>query len=177
MLERSAMKENVVQIGDAVTLLGSLPDARTPFVFFDPNTLGVFDHLGYGNEGSAELAAMSNENIDACCREMARSGRPAICCAGSILPLCEADYLRIARQHAVTAKRGMRSCAAFDELCQVAEPTVASNRVAGTEPRDPHRCRARRCNPLRWHIRSDLLGTTMKIFGVDPGIQRRSGDR
>ena len=96
-------EQNVMQHGDALTLLRSLPDGCAPLVFFDPQYRGVLDHLQYGNEGSrqrgrAELPAMTSDYIDACCREAARALRPS----GYLLRwvdtshLCQADHLRIA---------------------------------------------------------------------------------
>ena len=76
------MTLNVVQRGDALTLLRSLRDSCSPLVFFDPQYRGVLDHLQYGNEGSrqrgrAELLAMTSNYIDACCRETARVLKPS----------------------------------------------------------------------------------------------------
>jgi site-specific DNA-methyltransferase (adenine-specific) len=96
-------EQNVMQRGDALTLLRSLPDGCAPLVFFDPQYRGVLDHLRYGNEGSrqrgrAELSAMTSDYIDVCCRAAARVLRPS----GYLLRwvdtfhLCQADHLRIA---------------------------------------------------------------------------------
>jgi hypothetical protein len=57
---------NVVQRGDALTLLRALPDSCTKLVFFNPEYRGVLDHLQYGNEGSrqrgrAGLPAMASD--------------------------------------------------------------------------------------------------------------------
>ena len=73
------MIPNVVQRGDALTLLRSLSDSCTPLAHFDPQYRGVLDHLQYGNKGSrqrgrAGLPAMTKDYIDACCRETARDG-------------------------------------------------------------------------------------------------------
>jgi hypothetical protein len=45
MLERATMTPNVVQCGDALTLLQSLPGGCTPLVFFDAQYRGVLDRL------------------------------------------------------------------------------------------------------------------------------------
>ena len=73
---------NIMQHGDALKLLRSLPDACTPMVFFDPQHRGVLDHLQYGNEESrqrrrAKLPAMTSNYIDACCREAVRVLKPS----------------------------------------------------------------------------------------------------
>jgi hypothetical protein len=72
MLTRYA-KFNVVQQGDALELLRSLPHGCTPLVFFDPQYRAVLDKLKFGNEGARQkeralLPAMSGDYIDACCR-------------------------------------------------------------------------------------------------------------
>jgi site-specific DNA-methyltransferase (adenine-specific) len=103
MLDRVTMTPNVVQRGDALTLLQSLLDSCTPLVFFDPQYRGVLDRLQFGNEGNrqrgrAGLPAMTSSYIDACCREVARALKPS----GYLLRwtdtfhLCEADHRRIA---------------------------------------------------------------------------------
>jgi len=103
MLDRASFTPNVAQHGDALALLRSLPDNCTPLVIFDPQHRGVLDRLQYGNEGSrqrgrAGLPAMTNDYIDACCREAARVLRPS----GYLLRwtdtyhLCQGDHLRIA---------------------------------------------------------------------------------
>jgi site-specific DNA-methyltransferase (adenine-specific) len=95
-------QRNVPQNGDAIALLGSLPDCCTPLVFFDPQYRDVLDKLKYGNEGARQkgrfnLPPMTNGYIDACCREAARVLMPS----GYLLRwtdtfhLCEADHLRI----------------------------------------------------------------------------------
>jgi site-specific DNA-methyltransferase (adenine-specific) len=68
---------NVVQRGDALELLRGLPDACAALAFFDPQHRGVLDKLAFGNEGARQrerckLPAMSENYIDACCREIAR---------------------------------------------------------------------------------------------------------
>jgi site-specific DNA-methyltransferase (adenine-specific) len=94
---------NVAQAGDALVLMRSLPDSSTPLVFFDPQHRAVLDRLKFGNEGArqrgrAELPAMSEDYIDAVCRESAR-----VLKGGSYLMrwidtfcLCEGHHLRIA---------------------------------------------------------------------------------
>ena len=97
------MTPNIVQRGDALTLLRSLRDACAQTGFFDPQYRGVLDHLNYGNEGSrqrgrARLRAMSNGYIDACCREIARVLKPSgyLLLWTDTFHLCEADHLRVA---------------------------------------------------------------------------------
>jgi hypothetical protein len=69
---------NVAQRGDALELLRALPDGCSPLAFIDPEFRAGLDYLGYGNEGKsrqrrrAGLPAMSEEFIDAVCRESAR---------------------------------------------------------------------------------------------------------
>jgi hypothetical protein len=43
---------NVMQRGDALALLRSLPDGCTPLVFFDPQYRGVLGKLRYGAAGA-----------------------------------------------------------------------------------------------------------------------------
>jgi site-specific DNA-methyltransferase (adenine-specific) len=61
----------------ALTLPRSLPDSCTLLVFFDPQQRNVLDKLKFGNEGTrqkgrGQLPAMTDDYIDACCREIAR---------------------------------------------------------------------------------------------------------
>jgi site-specific DNA-methyltransferase (adenine-specific) len=102
VLERARMAPNVVQRGDGLTLLRSLPDGCTSVVFFDPQHRAVLDKLQYGNEGvrqkgRAMLPAMTDSYIDACCREAAR----LLTQSGYLMrwvdtfTLCEARYLPI----------------------------------------------------------------------------------
>ena len=98
----STYESNVAQRGDSLALLRSLPAGCTPLVFFDPQHRGILDKLKFGNEGArqkgrATLPAMTDDYIDACCRECAR-----ICTAGGYLMrwidtfgLCEAHHHRI----------------------------------------------------------------------------------
>jgi site-specific DNA-methyltransferase (adenine-specific) len=99
---------NVAQRGDAQALLRSLSDQCTPLVFFDPQYRGVLDKLKYGNEGARqkgrfELPAMSDDYIDAVCREAARVLMPS----GYLLRwvdtfhLCMGDHLRIVELNCV----------------------------------------------------------------------------
>ena len=98
-----AIKRNVVQRGDALDLLTSLPDACAALAFFDPQHRGVLDKLKFGNEGArqkgrAALPAMPDDYIDACCREIARVLRPSGYCMRwfDTYGLCEAHHLRVA---------------------------------------------------------------------------------
>ena len=47
---------NIAQHGDLLTLLRSLPDQRTPLVFFDPQYRENLNKLAYGNEGARQKA-------------------------------------------------------------------------------------------------------------------------
>jgi site-specific DNA-methyltransferase (adenine-specific) len=102
VLDRITMKLNVVQRGDALVLLQSLPNNCTPLVFFDPQHRAVLDQLRFGNEGErqrgrARLPAMTEAYIDAACIEIARLLKPS----GYLLRwvdtfgLCEGDHLRV----------------------------------------------------------------------------------
>ncbi|RXH34364.1 hypothetical protein XH99_01045 [Bradyrhizobium nanningense] len=94
---------NIIQQGDALELLRSLPDGCTPLVFFDPQFRECLDKLAYGNEGKSRqkdrhtLPAMSSNYIDACCCEIARVLTPS----GYLMRwidkfgLCEGIHLRI----------------------------------------------------------------------------------
>jgi site-specific DNA-methyltransferase (adenine-specific) len=71
--------------------------------FFDPQHRGVLDKLAFGNEGARQrerckLPAMSEEYIDACCREIARVLRPTAYCMRWVdtFCLCEGHHLRTA---------------------------------------------------------------------------------
>ena len=88
---------------DALTLLRSLPDGCSPLAFFDPQHRDVLDKLKFGNEGArqkgrAQLPAMTDDYIDACCHEIARVLVPS----GYLMQwvdtfrLCEGHHLRIA---------------------------------------------------------------------------------
>jgi site-specific DNA-methyltransferase (adenine-specific) len=103
MLTRSPPILNVAQRGDALDLLRSLLDGCAALAFYDPQHRGVLDRLQFGNEGArqrgrAQLPAMSEEYIDAGCRELARVLRPG----GYLMQwvdtfgLCEAHHLRVA---------------------------------------------------------------------------------
>jgi site-specific DNA-methyltransferase (adenine-specific) len=102
MLQRITVSRNIAQRGDALTLLQSLPNDSTPLAFFDPQHRGVLDKLKFGNEGArqrgrAQLPAMSEEYIDAVCREIARVLIPSGYCMRWIdtFGLCEGLHLRI----------------------------------------------------------------------------------
>jgi site-specific DNA-methyltransferase (adenine-specific) len=93
---------NVAQRRDALDLLCALSAGCAPLAFFDPQHRGVLDRLKFGNEGSrqrgrARLPSMSEEYIDACCREIARALAPG----GYLMRwvdtfgLCEGHHLRI----------------------------------------------------------------------------------
>src|SRR5262249_53506847 len=95
-------KRNVAQCGDALELLASLPDSCAALAFFDPQHRGVLDKLKFGNEGARQrerckLPAMSEDNIDACCREIARVLVPSGYCMRwmDTYGLCEAHHLRV----------------------------------------------------------------------------------
>jgi site-specific DNA-methyltransferase (adenine-specific) len=93
---------DVAQRRDALDLLHSLPDGCASLAFFDPQHRAVLDKLKFGNEksrqrGRAQLPSMSEDYIDACCREIARALVPG----GYFMRwvdtygLCEAHHLRI----------------------------------------------------------------------------------
>jgi site-specific DNA-methyltransferase (adenine-specific) len=105
MLDRTTLTLNAAQHGDALTLLRSLSNGCAPLVMFDPQHRAVLDKLKFGNQGArqkgrAELSAMSEEYIDACCIESARVLRPS----GYLLRwldtfcLVEGHHLRIPRE-------------------------------------------------------------------------------
>src|SRR5215475_7264695 len=94
---------NTAQAGDALALLESLPDACSPLVFFDPQFRAVLDKLAFGNEsarqrGRAQLPAMSEQYIEAVCREIARVLRPSgyLMHWTDTFNLCEAHHHRMA---------------------------------------------------------------------------------
>jgi site-specific DNA-methyltransferase (adenine-specific) len=94
---------NVAQRGDALELLRSRPDACAALAFFDPQHRGVLDHLAFGNEGARQrarsrLPAMTEDYIDACCREIARVLVPSgyLMLWADTFNLCQAHHLRIA---------------------------------------------------------------------------------
>ena len=93
---------DVAQRRDALDLLTALPLECVPLAFFDPQHRGVLDRLKFGNEGArqrgrAKLPSMSEEYIDACCREIARVLAPG----GYLMRwvdtfgLCEGHHLRV----------------------------------------------------------------------------------
>src|SRR5262245_38544914 len=98
-----AFVPNISQRGDALALLQSLPANCTPLVFFDPQHRAVLDKLKFGNEGErqrgrARLPAMTEDYIDACCREIARVLVPSGYCMLWLdtYGLCEAHHKRVA---------------------------------------------------------------------------------
>jgi site-specific DNA-methyltransferase (adenine-specific) len=74
-----------------------------PLVFFDPQFRALLDRQSYGNEGRsrqcrrANLPAMSEEYIDACCREIARVLTPSGYCMrwAETFAVCEGHHLRV----------------------------------------------------------------------------------
>jgi site-specific DNA-methyltransferase (adenine-specific) len=97
-----SFKLNVAQAGDALELLKSLPNECTPLVFFDPQYRGVLDKMKFGNEGARQkgrsiLFSMTDDYIDACCREAARVIVPTgyLMRWTDTFGLCEAHHLRI----------------------------------------------------------------------------------
>jgi site-specific DNA-methyltransferase (adenine-specific) len=75
-----AFEYNVMQRGDALELLQSLPPSCSPAVFLDPQHRSVLDRQRFGNEGQrqrgrAALPPMSDQFIDEICREAARVAR------------------------------------------------------------------------------------------------------
>lgn len=96
-------QRNIAQCGDALALLRSLSAECTPLVFFDPQFRAVLDRQKYGNEGErqkgrAKLPAMTEEYIDACCRQAARVLRPLgyLMLWTDSFNLCQAHHRRIA---------------------------------------------------------------------------------
>jgi len=84
MLDRAAtFTPNIAQIGDALALLQSLPDASAALGFFDPQFRELLSRQAYGNEGvsrqtaRARLPAMTPEYITAVIVEFARVLKPA----------------------------------------------------------------------------------------------------
>jgi site-specific DNA-methyltransferase (adenine-specific) len=76
-------KANVAQVGDALTLLQSLPDASAALGFFDPQFRELLHRQKYGNEGvsrqtaRARLPAMTPEYITAVTVEFGRVLKPS----------------------------------------------------------------------------------------------------
>jgi site-specific DNA-methyltransferase (adenine-specific) len=96
-------RSNIVQRGDALELLQSLPDGCTPFVHFDPQFRDTLDRLAYGNEGARQrgrflLPAMTGEYINICCRESARvlSSSGYLCIWVDAFRLCQGCHLHLA---------------------------------------------------------------------------------
>ena len=103
MIVPASYHRNIAQRGDALALLRSLPNGCSPLGFFDPQHRGVLDKLAFGNEGArqqgrAQLPAMTEDFIDAVCRESARVLTPK----GYLLRwvdtygLCEGHHRRVA---------------------------------------------------------------------------------
>jgi site-specific DNA-methyltransferase (adenine-specific) len=109
------MYQRLAQHGDALALLQSLTDHRTPLAFFNPQHRGVLDKLKYGNEGARQrgrlnLPAMSSDYIYKCCREVARVLVPSgyLFCWTDTYHLCEGDtggHLRSAVGRPCSASR------------------------------------------------------------------------
>jgi site-specific DNA-methyltransferase (adenine-specific) len=78
MLDRALMM-NVMQRGNALDLLRSLPDACPPLVFFDPQHRLVLNRQKYGNEGRGRqkariaLPSITEVYIDDMIRQIART--------------------------------------------------------------------------------------------------------
>jgi site-specific DNA-methyltransferase (adenine-specific) len=96
-------QRNVVQRGDALALLRSLPDSCTRVVFFDPQHRENLDKLKYGNEGARQrerclLPAMTSDYIDACRREMVRVLAPSgyLMLWANAFGLVQGHHLRLA---------------------------------------------------------------------------------
>jgi site-specific DNA-methyltransferase (adenine-specific) len=114
----SDMLLNVAQCRDALDLLRALPTACAPLAFFDPQHRGVLDRLKFGNEGArqrgrARLPAMSEDYIDACCREIGRVLIPGgyLMLWVDTFGLCEGHHFRIADPPEWLAKRSNESSA------------------------------------------------------------------
>jgi len=100
--EPVSFARNTAQAGDALTLLQSLPDGRSPLLFFDPQFRAVLDKLAFGNEdarqrGRAQLPAMTEQYIEAVCRESARVLRRGgyLMRWSDTYCLCEAHHHRV----------------------------------------------------------------------------------
>jgi site-specific DNA-methyltransferase (adenine-specific) len=96
-------QRNAAQSGDALALLRALPDGCTPLVHFDPQHRTVLDKMKYGNEGARQrercaLPQMSDDYIDASCRESARVLKPSgyLMLWTDTVRLGEASHLKIA---------------------------------------------------------------------------------
>ncbi len=169
---------NVAQRGDALALLRSLPDACTPLMFFDPQFRGVLDKLDYGNEGARQkgrfaLPAMTEEYIDAVCREAARvlAPRGYLMRWTDTFHLCEADHLRITELKCVDhvawdnlrIGMGYRTRRRGDDLLIMQKPPI----VAKTTWRD-------RAIPSRWpekidrktHPHAKPVGLITRLIGA-----------
>jgi site-specific DNA-methyltransferase (adenine-specific) len=116
----SVYQRNAIQHGDALKLLGSMPAACTPLIFFDPQFRDVLDKQKYGNEGKrqrarAALPAMTSDYIDACCCESMRVLRPSgyLMRWIDVFGLCTGQHLRIVDETCECV-----DLAAWDKLCQ-----------------------------------------------------------
>jgi site-specific DNA-methyltransferase (adenine-specific) len=96
-------ERNILQAGDALVFLQSLPDACSPLVFFDKQHRNIYDKLKYGNEGVRQkrrflLPTMNDEYSDACYHEIERVLQPSGYCISwaDTYRLCEAYHLRVA---------------------------------------------------------------------------------
>ena len=94
---------DVAQRGDALELLHAVLSSCTPLVTFDPQYRGVLDKLAYGNEGARQkgrflLPQMTDDYIDSCCREIARTLMPSgyLMFWADTFNVCQAHHLRIA---------------------------------------------------------------------------------
>jgi site-specific DNA-methyltransferase (adenine-specific) len=87
---------NVPQRGDAFDLLHWLPETPA-LAWFDPQYRELLDHQKYGNEGvsrqqkRALLPSMARDDVDACCRAIARVLRPGGYCMRWIDDFCLAE--------------------------------------------------------------------------------------
>src|SRR5262245_4270224 len=177
---RATFIPNVVQRGDALTLLRSLPDGCTPLAFFDPQHRAVHDQLKFGNEGArqrgrAELPAMTEIYIDSCCLEIARVLKPS----GYLMRwidtfgLCEGHHLRISREcikpvdliawDSLRAGMGKRSRRRGDYLLVLQKPPIR----AGSTWRDhgiPSRWAEKVDRTLHPHIKP--IGFIARLIGA-----------
>jgi site-specific DNA-methyltransferase (adenine-specific) len=94
--------QNIIQHGDALTLLRWLSSTCSPLIWFDPQYRGVLDKLKYGNEGARQkgrfkLPPMSGGYIDECGFECVRVLAPSgyLMLWGDAFNLCMGHHLRI----------------------------------------------------------------------------------
>jgi site-specific DNA-methyltransferase (adenine-specific) len=86
------LEGDAAQRRDALNLLCALSAGCAPLAFFDPQHRGVLDRLKFGNEGSRQrgrtrLPSMSDEYIDAWCREIARAWGISCALDGHVWPM------------------------------------------------------------------------------------------